>query len=96
MAVIGAVNSLREPLRKSSWRWESGLGAPAREGTPKHATGTWACPSLLRATACRFRGADVAKEFGPGAVAITLVLEQRNGDWKIVHTHASDLGPPTN
>ena len=37
---------------------------------------------------------DVAKEFGPGAAAITLVLEKRDGDWKIVHTHVSDLGPP--
>ena len=39
---------------------------------------------------------DVAKEFGPvPAVAITLVLEKRDGDWKIVHTHVADLGPPT-
>jgi ketosteroid isomerase-like protein len=37
---------------------------------------------------------DVAKEFGPAAAAITLVLEKRDGDWKIVHTHVSDLGPP--
>jgi len=37
---------------------------------------------------------DVAKEFGPGAAAITLLLEKRDGDWKIVHTHVSDLGPP--
>ncbi len=38
---------------------------------------------------------DVAKEFGPvPAVAITLVLEKRDGDWKIVHTHVADLGPP--
>jgi len=39
---------------------------------------------------------EVAKEFGPGAAAITLVLEKRDGDWKIVHTHVSDLGPPAN
>ena len=37
---------------------------------------------------------EVAKEFGPQAAAITLVLEKRDGDWKIVHTHVSDLGPP--
>ncbi len=37
---------------------------------------------------------EVAKEFGPRAAAISLVLEKRDGDWKIVHTHASDLGPP--
>jgi len=38
---------------------------------------------------------DVAKEFGPvPAVAITLVLEKRDGDWKIVHTHVSQLAPP--
>jgi hypothetical protein len=39
---------------------------------------------------------EVAKEFGPGAAAITLVLEKRDGNWKIVHTHVSDLGPPAN
>jgi len=37
---------------------------------------------------------EVAKEFGPQAVAISLVLEKRDSDWKIVHTHVSDLGPP--
>ncbi len=38
---------------------------------------------------------EVAKEFGPvPAVAITLVLEKRDADWKIVHTHVSELGPP--
>ncbi len=37
---------------------------------------------------------EVAKEFGPRAAAISLVLEKRDGDWKIVHTHVSDLGPP--
>src|SRR5881392_3962234 len=37
---------------------------------------------------------EVAKEFGPRAAAITLVLEKRDGDWKIVHTHVSELGPP--
>ena len=37
---------------------------------------------------------EVAKEFGPRAQAITLVLEKRDGDWKIVHNHVSDLGPP--
>jgi hypothetical protein len=39
---------------------------------------------------------EVAKTFAgpvpPGA--ITLVLEKRDGDWKIVHTHNSDLGAP--
>src|SRR5256885_1494375 len=35
-------------------RWGSGLGAPTREGTPKHATGTCACPSLLRARNAAF------------------------------------------
>ena len=30
---------------------------------------------------------EVAKEFGPQAVAISLVLEKRDSDWKIVHTH---------
>src|SRR5438874_4639750 len=44
----------RQPLHKSSWRWGSGLGAPTREGTPKHATGTGACPSLLRASESAF------------------------------------------
>src|SRR5437763_12133104 len=42
-------------------RWGSGLGAPTREGTPKHATGTCACPNLLRAPECRFRGALACK-----------------------------------
>ena len=37
---------------------------------------------------------EVAKEFSPRAQAITLVLEKRDGDWKIVHNHVSDLGPP--
>ncbi len=27
------------------------------------------------------------------AAAITLVLEKRDGDWKIVHTHVSSLAP---
>src|SRR5205823_1080744 len=38
----------------SAWRWGSGLGAPTREGTPKHATGTCACPSQLRASESAF------------------------------------------
>ena len=37
---------------------------------------------------------EVAKEFGTRAAAISLVFEKRDGDWKIVHTHVSDLGPP--
>src|SRR5213079_3043872 len=37
-----------------AWRWGSGLGAPTREGTPKHATGTCACPSQLRASESAF------------------------------------------
>src|SRR2546429_713217 len=44
----------RHPLHKSSWRWGSGLGAPTREGPPKHATGPGACPSLLRASESAF------------------------------------------
>src|SRR2546423_7859851 len=40
-----------------AWRWGSGLGAPTREGTPKHATGTCAGPSQLRASEVRLRGA---------------------------------------
>jgi ketosteroid isomerase-like protein len=37
---------------------------------------------------------EVAKEFPPlAAGVVTLVLEKRDGDWKIVHTHASELGP---
>src|SRR2546430_17529825 len=39
----------------------SGLGAPTREGTPKHATGTCACPSQLRASEFRLRGALACK-----------------------------------
>ncbi len=39
--------------------------------------------------------ADVAKALGaplPPAV-VTLVLEKRDGEWKIVHTHVSNLAP---
>ena len=40
---------------------------------------------------------EAMKEFPPlTAGAVTLVLEKRDGDWKIVHTHISDLGPPAN
>jgi len=28
-------------------------------------------------------------------MAISLVLEKRDGEWKIVHTHVSNLAPPT-
>src|ERR1051325_3525108 len=45
----------------SSWRWGSGLGAPTREGPPKHATGTCAGPGLLRASEVCFRGALACK-----------------------------------
>src|SRR5437763_2098315 len=44
-----------------TWRWASGLGAPTREGTPKHATGTCAWPSQLRASEFRLRGALACK-----------------------------------
>jgi hypothetical protein len=38
---------------------------------------------------------EVVREFrAPPAGAITLVLEKRDGDWKIVHTHVSQLAPP--
>ena len=38
---------------------------------------------------------DLASAFVPApAGAITLVLEKRDGAWKIVHSHFSDLGPP--
>ena len=35
---------------------------------------------------------QAAAQFQP--MVITLVLEKQSGDWKIVHTHNSDLGPP--
>src|SRR2546423_14389577 len=47
--------------RPGAWRWGSGLRAPTREGTPKHATGTCACPSQLRASELRLRGALACK-----------------------------------
>jgi len=38
---------------------------------------------------------DVAKDIvADRPSAYTLVLEKRDGDWKIVHTHVSGLGPP--
>ncbi len=38
---------------------------------------------------------DVAKDIVADRPAVfTLVLEKRDGDWKIVHTHVSELGPP--
>jgi SnoaL-like protein len=37
---------------------------------------------------------DVAKTIAPPpAGVVTLVLEKRAGQWKIVHTHVSNLGP---
>src|SRR2546423_10905101 len=42
-----------------------GLRAPTREGTPKHATGTCACPSQLRASEVRLRGALACKAPSP-------------------------------
>jgi hypothetical protein len=36
--------------------------------------------------------AEIAKELiAPPAAAATLVLEKRDGEWKIVHTHFSNL-----
>jgi len=38
---------------------------------------------------------EKAKFFGPARpTAITLVLEKKSADWKIVHTHSSPLGFP--
>ncbi len=37
---------------------------------------------------------EKAKSFSPSQLAITLVLEKKSGDWKIVHTHSSPLGFP--
>jgi hypothetical protein len=31
----------------------------------------------------------------PNPIVWTMVLEKQGRDWKIVHTHWSDLGPPT-
>ncbi len=38
---------------------------------------------------------DVAQSMAPiYPAAMTLVLEKQDGDWKIVHTHISQLGQP--
>ena len=37
---------------------------------------------------------DVAEGLGLAPAVATLVLEKRGSDWKIVHTHFSDLGAP--
>ena len=65
-------------LLKSSLRWGSGLGAPTREGTPKHATGTCACPSLLRASECRFRGALACKAPSAPTPSVTYRVVRRS------------------
>jgi len=42
---------------------------------------------------------EKANQFGPiRPTSLTLVLEKKGGDWKIVHTHSSPLGfpPPDN
>ena len=63
-----------------------------------HSNGSVAVASFFRYTTIILPPTtppEVAKDFGPQpAVAITLVLEKRDGDWKIVHTHVSDLAPP--
>ncbi len=60
--------------------------------------GTVAVVSFYRYTATILpanTAADVVEEFEPPAPSVaTLVLEKRGGDWKIVHTHFSDLGAP--
>ena len=38
---------------------------------------------------------DVAQDIVADRPAVfTFVLEKRDGDWKTVHTHVSELGPP--
>src|SRR5256885_16355325 len=44
-----------------AWRWGSGLGAPTREGTPKHATGDVCLPEPAPRLRVRLRGALACK-----------------------------------
>ena len=56
---------------------------PAEEG--------WYRSFVLPASATDEQAQDVVQ---PQPMVITVVLEKRDGTWKIVHTHNSDLGPP--
>ncbi len=61
-----------------------------------HANGAIAIASFYRYTTAILPPnlpADVAKALGAPIppVAVTLVLEKRDGEWKIVHTHVSNL-----
>lgn len=62
-----------------------------------YGNGSVAVASFFRYTTLIFpptATAELVREFRPPpAGAITLVLEKRDGDWKIVHTHVSDLAP---
>ena len=64
-----------------------------------HANGAVAVASFFRYTTNILPATvapDIAKAFAAPVppAAITLVLEKRDGDWKIVHTHTSALGAP--
>ena len=62
-----------------------------------HGNGSVAIASFYRYTATVLppnTPPDVAKAAEPlPPSAVTLVLEKRDGEWKIVHTHVSDLAP---
>ncbi|PYO71422.1 MAG: hypothetical protein E6K55_16650 [Gemmatimonadetes bacterium] len=61
-----------------------------------HANGAIAIASFYRYTTTVISPTaplEVAKAAAaPPPAAVTLVLEKRDGDWKIVHTHVSNLG----
>jgi hypothetical protein len=61
-----------------------------------HANGAVATGSFYRYTTVVFppnTPAEIVKEnAAPPPAAFTLVLEKRDRDWKIVHTHVSNLG----
>src|SRR2546423_15530482 len=68
--------------RPGAWRWGSGLRAPTREGTPKRATGTCACPSQLRASELRLRGALACKApSAPTPSATHRVVQRFPKEW---------------
>ena len=61
-----------------------------------HANGAVAIASFYRYTTLVFPPnvpSAVASAPAPRPVAVTLVLEKREGEWKIVHTHVSELAP---
>lgn len=63
-----------------------------------YGNGSVAVASFYRHTATVLPAAappDIVEQFSPlPPVAFTLMLEKRDGDWKIVHTHVSSLAPP--